>query len=270
MKKAKYKIGETIYHYSDMSNKIEQLKIESDNDIDYTEYSSDRNYFYKFENIGGIHEKLVTTSIKEVLKIANKILDEEIESIKNLKKDLERETIEKYKKEYNIELRIDKLERVTKDMQRYFYFSGVAYQDIMIDGEKDVYDEHFEKIIESKNKRKAKEQLVGMFKKDGFDKIKIEDSYETDGFTGEYVVSAKNIIDMLIDLKALNEPTTETDTSKANLNIPDVSGCSAIHFGRFLMKYCTVKYDKEGYLVYEYEGAEYNTDELYKLFCNNR
>jgi len=29
--------------------------------------------------------------------------------------------------------------------QRYFYFNGIVYQDIIIDGEKDVYDEIFEK-----------------------------------------------------------------------------------------------------------------------------
>jgi len=48
-------------------------------------------------------------------------------------------------------------------------------------------------------------------------------NYDKDGFTGKYVVSAKNIIDMLIDLKALNEPITEDNMSEANLTIPDVT-----------------------------------------------
>lgn len=42
---------------------------------------------------------------------------------------------------------------------------------------------------------------------------------------------------------------------------------SPVKFGRWLLKYATAVDSGNG-LCYKYEGVEYNTDELYKIFSN--
>jgi len=62
---------------------------------------------------------------------------------------------------------------------RNYYFYGVAYQKIMIDGVEEEYEETFEKIIESRNKEDAKKILEKELS--DFDRIEIQTSYLTDG-----------------------------------------------------------------------------------------
>ena len=43
----------------------------------------------------------------------------------------------------------------------------------------------------------------------------------------------------------------------------------AVKFGRFLLKECFMRFDKEGFLYWEYQGKEYNTQPLYEWWFKN-
>ena len=117
--KPKYNIGETVYYFDKVDNKIVSMKIKEDKDIDFIRHNSNDEdiikFYYRFTCCGGVQEKFVFNTIKGVLEFTNKLFEEEIESLKKKQKEINRFTKIKYKRQYNIDLRIDKLKRIEEE-----------------------------------------------------------------------------------------------------------------------------------------------------------